>query len=145
MLPVSEVSQNGHASTQNSSQSQVIASVVAQQKVIASQRNAASGGSGNETLSSNDKQAKAVRNNTINRDKKAQAERTEQKQIDAKTEQTKSAEARSIIEAKEKSASDAEAKVTAAFMGRHSFNDMLNVIRDPEDRVLPKEPSNLDA
>lgn len=141
MFTVPDVSQNGQNSGSNVSQQTVIASVVAQQKVIAAQRGNASGDTGRDSMPDQAGREKALRAN-----EEAAKRRSEDKRADAKAQEeatnaAKSSEARSIVEAQEASA--AEAKVTAAYIGRHSFTDLLSVIRDPEDRVLPKEPANL--
>ncbi len=49
------------------------------------------------------------------------------------------AQARSVVEAQE--ASETDLKITAAFQARHALSDLLSVIRDPEDRMLPTSPS----
>ena len=49
------------------------------------------------------------------------------------------ADTRSIIEAQEDS--ETASTLTAAFQARYSINDLLSVIRDPEDQMLPAAPS----
>ena len=51
-----------------------------------------------------------------------------------------SATPRSIIEAQEEA--ETQAVLTAAFQARHAISDLLSVIRDPDDELLPTAPSS---
>ncbi len=51
---------------------------------------------------------------------------------------TAEASTRSVIEAQEESRT--ETALTAAFQARYAITDLLSVIRDPEDKMLPKAP-----
>jgi hypothetical protein len=134
MFPVSEVAPNAMLAGQTQSRQHVIASVIAQQRVIAGQAAAESGDAAARNFSSNDEREKAVRN----------AERVKQRAANIPPHPTagvsvdRSAEARSIVEAQE--ASTTERKIVAAFQARHGLLDLLSVIRDPEDRMLPQSP-----
>ena len=134
MFPVSEVAPNALLAGQTQTRQHVIASVIALQRVIAAQAGAESGDASAQHFSSNEQRDKAVRN----------AERVKQRQAEASQSTAapflsgRSAQARSIVEAQEASAQ--ERKIVSAFQARHSLADLLSVLRDPEDRVLPSLP-----
>ena len=132
MFAVSEVAPNGHQSSQTQTQHQVIASVMALQRVIAGQGSAESGDAASRNFSGNT--ANSARDKTAR-----QPDNVETRTEDA-ADTSKSADARSIIEAQEATVTDR--KITAAFQARHGLSDLLSVIRDPEDRMLPKAPED---
>lgn len=132
MFAVSEVAPNGPQTGQSQTQQQVIASVVALQRVIAGQSSAESGDSSSRQFSDQKEQIAKRPNDAEKR--KAQEKRPEMKPADA------SAQVRSVIEAQEASSTDTE--ITAAFQARHGLTDLLSVIRDPDDRMLPTSPES---
>ncbi|THH35214.1 hypothetical protein E4Z66_15430 [Aliishimia ponticola] len=137
MFAINEVASNGPASAQNTSQAQVIASVVALQRVISGRAGAESGDASAREFSDSSAQAR-----TAKAKEKADTEPTQEAQkpaMEPTAVPEHNAEARSIIEAQE--ASDTDKQITAAFQARHGLNDLLSVIRDPEDRMLPMNPA----
>lgn len=132
MFAVSEVAPNGPQNGQTQSQQQVIASVVALQRVIAGQSSAEGGDASSRNFSAEKGKTPvpAERKPLVAKDA------TEKARDDAKT----SAEAKSIIEAQEASSTDTT--IVAAFQARHGLTDLLSVIRDPEDRMLPSAPES---
>lgn len=111
-------------------QSMLIASVVAQQKVIAAQSGASSG---------------STNNNAAGDDKRAAVKdiRNHMSKTDARKEQVpvSDAQTRSIVEAQERAMESK--KITAAFAARRDMTELLSVIRDPDDRMLPHDPDDL--
>jgi len=114
---------------QSGSQALLVNSVTAHQKVLAAQSGSASGGAGNQMASDTPWQNKTPRktqDQTPNSET-GNFERTEQ--------------ARSVFEAQDMNR-QAE-KIKAAFMARREMHELLSIIRDPEDRILPDEPDDL--
>lgn len=130
MFAVSEVVPNGPQAGQSQTQQQVIASVVALQRVIAGQSNAESGDSTSRNFSNQKDQIVK----TADPADKQVAKETSAEEKPAES----SAEVQSVIEAQEAANTDTE--ITAAFQARHGLSDLLSVIRDPEDRMLPSKP-----
>lgn len=136
MFAVSEVAPGSAGSGQSQSQQQVVASVIALQRVIASQSSAEGKGSSSGNLqggSDGARQARASERSRANL-QDAAGERSSEPREEA------SADARSIVEAQEASMSDK--KITAAFHERYGLADLLSVIRDPEDRMFPHAPGS---
>lgn len=136
MFAVSEVAPYGSTSSQTVSQQQTIASVIALQRVIAAQSGAESGDASARNFSGNADRDRAVRSAERSR-QRAEAAPTAAKS-DVPSLPDRSAQARSIVEAQEASMNDR--KIVAAFHARHGLTDLLSVIRDPEDRMLPSAP-----
>ena len=134
MFAVSDVAPNAPTNGPSQTQHQVIASVIAMQKVIAGQRGGESSGTSDQNARSGSENPNLLRPYKSPAQRNADAERATQSQPDP------SAEARSIVEAQE--ASELEATLNAAFMARHELNDLLSVIRDPEDRMIPQAPDD---
>ena len=135
MFAVSEVLPNGQQNGQSQSQQQVIASVVALQRVIAGQSGAESGDASSRNFSAEKgKVPRVPERAAVKADAEAPSERPENSEL--KT----SAEAKSIVEAQEASTTDTT--IVAAFQARHGLTDLLSVIRDPEDRMLPTSPES---
>lgn len=136
MFPIHEAAPNGVQAGHTYTQQQMIASVIAQRRVVAAQAGAESNGASARQFADSGGRNKAIRN----------VERAQQPGVDiAKPSppersvlSDRSAEAKSIIEAQE--ASKADRKIIAAFQARYSLSQLLSVIRDPEDRVLPASP-----
>lgn len=139
MFAVSEIAPGGAQNGQSQSQQQVIASVIALQRVIASRSGAESGGAAGQGFAN--QQEKAARL-TLRASPLAVAERAPEMAPEAgapaKDASDPSASARSIIEAQEASQMDSE--IVAAFQARHGLTDLLSVIRDPDDKMLPTAP-----
>jgi hypothetical protein len=132
MFAVSEVAPGGAQNGQSQTQQSVIASVVALQRVIAGQSNADSGDATSRGFAG-EKQAFSL----------SAKRQTAKPDVDAKPmadKQDESAQARSIVEAQE--ASQTDHTITKAFQARHGLTDLLSVIRDPEDRMLPTSPES---
>lgn len=124
MNPVSELALG--AQTNSPSQAMLLDAVAAQQKVIATQSGASSGDASNNPGS--DQRPTAAKD-------------MRRAPMDAPEKLTDDSQTRSIIEAQEK---EPEAqKIKAAFAERREMSELLAVIRDPEDRLLPNEPEDL--
>ncbi len=136
MFAISEVAPNAHMNGQSQTQQQVIASVVALQRVIAGQAGAESGDASSRNFSGSNERGKIMRD--IQRAKDREAVEPRDAKPDAPT--RGSATARSIVEAQEASLTDR--KIVAAFQARHGITDLLSVIRDPDDRMLPTAPQD---
>jgi len=134
MFAVSDVAPNAPTNGPSQTQNDVIASVIAMQKVIAGQRGGESGGTSDQNARSGSENPNLLRPYKSAAQRNADANRASQGQPDP------SAEARSIVEAQE--ASELEATLNAAFMARHELKDLLSVIRDPEDRMIPQAPDD---
>jgi len=134
MFAISEVAPsaqtNGHATTQN----QVIASVVALQRVIAGQAGAESGDASARNFSGQGDRARIFKTP----DRGTERADADQKDWTPMILSEESAMARSIVEAQEAALTDR--KIVAAFQARHGITDLLSVIRDPEDPLLPMAP-----
>jgi hypothetical protein len=135
MFAISEVAPNGLAAGQSKSQQQVIASVMALQRVIAAQSGAESGDASARNFAGHDERDKAARNAER---MKLRAEAEARSPAGQMQLSDRSAAAQSIVEAQEIALTDR--KIVAAFQARHGITDLLSLIRDPEDRVLPKSP-----
>ena len=134
MFAVPEVAPNGQQAGQTQTQQEVIASVQALHKVIAGQATAENGDASARQFAGANARDKSMR--TPVKDEEKRADATEKPD---KGSSDQSAQARSIVEAQEASATDN--KITAAFQARHGISDLLSVIRDPEDRMLPQAPA----
>lgn len=137
MFAISEIAPGGSQNGQSQSQQQVIASVIALQRVIASRSGAESGNAAGHSFSNQQEKAArlSLRNNTAP-EATAKPERVDVAQPQSDT----SASARSIVEAQEASQTDSE--IVAAFQARHGLTDLLSVIRDPDDLMLPTKPQS---
>jgi hypothetical protein len=133
MFSAIDVAPNGQPSTQaqNQTQQQLIASVMARQRVIAAQ---ASGGA--RDASAGDAGSRPSYDPPRRREAPA-TEAPADKAWPASHRDGTSAAARSIVEAQEAAVNKT---IIAAFHMRPGMYDLLSVIRDPEDRVLPKSP-----
>ena len=140
MFAIAETGQSGQNNTSSQAQQQLIASVVAQQKVIAAQRSTDMGDATTGGHTGHSDNARALKNASVMQRETDDKVTVQQQEVDASTE-AKSEEARSVIEAQEASAVDQ--KITKAFMARHELNDLLSVIRDPDDQLLPVDPAGL--
>lgn len=134
MFPVSEVAPNALLAGQTQTRQHVIASVIALQRVIAGQAGAESGDASGRHFPGTDARHKAPRHADRMKPRAADAS-----SLPAPPLPDRSAAAQSIVEAQE--ASRAERRIVAAFQARHGLTDLLSVIRDPEDRMLPKSPA----
>ena len=124
MNPVSELALG--AQTNSPSQAMLLDALATQQKVIAAQSSESSGDASNNTGS--DQRPTAAKDM-----RRAPMETADTLTDDSQT--------RSIIEAQE---TEPEAqKIKAAFAERREMSELLAVIRDPEDRLLPNEPEDL--
>lgn len=121
MTPITEIGTAGSPDSNNTQQAQLIASVVAQQRVLAAQKGQKSGQS--DTGTAQNKSAQ-------------QAKPDNKKEVEPQSGATDSAQAQSIVEAQSQ-------KITAAFQSRKGIGELLSVIRDPEDRLLPMDPDDL--
>lgn len=136
MFAISEVAPNAQMNGQSNTQHQVIASVVALQRVIAGQAGAESGDASERNFSGQGDRAKVVRPPVRAKERVESEQRDWTPMILSDA----SAMARSIIEAQEASLTDQ--KIVAAFQARHGITDLLSVIRDPDDRLLPRAPQD---
>ena len=136
MFQIPEVAPSGQANGHSSTQQQVIASVVALQRVIAAQSGAQSGDASARNFSGGNARDKEFRNSAR---LKERAEADSRQPPRGMQSSDRSAAAQSIVEAQEASITDR--KIVAAFQARHGIADLLSVIRDPEDRMLPKSPA----
>lgn len=135
MFAISEIAPGGSQNGQSHSQQHVLASVIALQRVIASRSGAESGTAGGHSFSNQqEKAARLTLRATTTPSAAAEAQETALPHTDT------SASARSIVEAQEASQTDAE--IVAAFQARHGLTDLLSVIRDPDDRMLPTSPQS---
>jgi len=162
MLAVNDVGgTSGQPSHQSHGQQQLIASVVAQQKVIAAQRGADMGDGFSQNMSNRQEkrvehriatdrnemraQADAAYHSDQARKDSATARKVEQSAesmvFDAQVYQRGADEAQRIVEAQEASAADQ--KIRSAYIARTGVSDLPSGIRDPGDRVLPKEREGL--
>ena len=141
MFAVNEIAPNAQQPSQSQTQNQVIASVVAQQKVIAARASADSGNAAAKNFSSEAEQGKVAQLRQSKPNKPSDLQPDGESLQPSETEQglrENSETVRSIIEAQE--ASNQNKTITAAFQARHGLTDLLSVIRDPEDRMLPQSP-----
>lgn len=136
MFSISDVAPNGLPTGQTQTQHQLVASVIALQRVIAGQAGAESGDASGRSFSDSKERDKALRN----ADRVKQNAEADALSRNAQALPDRSAEMRSIVEAQE--AALTERKITAAFQARHGLTDLLSVIRDPEDRMLPTAPES---
>lgn len=136
MFAVSEIAPHGLPAGQTQSQAQLIASVIAQQRVIAARSGAESGDASAGSFSGNNERSREFRN--AERMKQRAEVESHARTPGAALPVDRSAEAQSIVEAQE--ASIADRKIVAAFQARHGLTDLLSVIRDPEDLMLPSAP-----
>ncbi len=130
MTPISDISPQTQSSGSQPTQAFQLQSVVAQHKVIASQKNDAASNTNNNT--SAEQRPPSIR------DMQRAAQHAQSKL--AANNQGES-QSRSILEATETAQEDR--KITAAFASRRDMGELLSVIRDPQDRVLPEEPKDL--
>lgn len=137
MFAISEIAPGGSQNGQSQSQQHVIASVIALQRVIAGRAGSESGNAAGHSFSNQHEKAARL---TMRSSVEARANTSQQTDTPEQASGDSSASARSVFEAQEASRTDAE--IVAAFQARHGFSDLLSVIRDPEDRVLPTKPQS---
>lgn len=135
MIAVSDIAPGAQNTSQPQGQSQIVESVIAQQKVIAAQKSDQTGDAGSDSLAGRERRNAE----TESKHEKDVRERVETKKAEAAA--AADAAAKSVIEARGNE--EAELKIKAAFQSRRDMGELLSVIRDPEDRVLPKEPQDL--
>lgn len=137
MFAVAEINGENRQASTTQLQLQLVTSTAMTQRVQAMD-------AGNKTADANVKDggaqsdtAKLIRQSISKRNTTSASTDKDAKPLDDTS--AAEAEARSVVEAQE--ASETDLKITAAFQARHALSDLLSVIRDPEDRMLPTSPS----
>jgi hypothetical protein len=135
MFAISDIAPGTQQPSSTQLQMQLIASIAHSQRVAAlgaGDKSADAGARGSEGRPDSSKYLRdAVQKSALQREKQsAKTVRTEPAPADAST--------RSVIEAQEESRT--QTALTAAFQARYAITDLLSVIRDPEDKMLPKAP-----
>lgn len=140
MFAVSDIAPGSQQSSATQLQMQLIASTALTQRVSAMETSQNSGDAGAQGSGARQDAAKLIRQtmqkNLAKTDGKIQPASVEKKS-------TPEAVTKSVIEAQE--ASETDNKLTAAFQARYALTDLLSVIRDPEDKMLPNAPSDSDS
>jgi hypothetical protein len=138
MFAISDIAPGGQQPSATQLQMQVIASIANAQRVVAAKSSDHSSDAGMQGSGGRPDSSKllreAVQRAGVQRAKSGASE-AEPVTAELKGE----AAARSIIEAQEQS--ETATTITAAFQARYAITDLLSVIRDPEDKMLPKAPS----
>ncbi len=127
---VNEIAAGTPSQNQTASQADLIASVVAQQKAIAAQSGADTGDTQDDPNPQRNQRAK------LSDERPTQSAATDQ----APSERA-SAEMRSVVVAQEEM--EQNARIQSAFQANLHLSQLLSVIRDPEDLILPKDPEGL--
>lgn len=145
MFAVNEISPGVQQSSATQLQMQLIASQSQTQRVAALTAGDQSGDAGMNTSAGRPDSSKllreAIQKSGMQREAKTRAsDLTTQQKTEQKSEQFSEAAARSIIEAQEQS--QTATAITAAFQARYAITDLLSVIRDPEDQMLPMAPKD---
>ncbi len=134
MFAINEIAPGTQQPSATQLQMQLIASTAMAQRVTAVASTDASGDAGYQGAGAR-ADAPAVKRAT-----QPEPEAPAKPEERAENAEAAEAEARSVVEAQEKSSTDTT--IRAAFQARYALSDLLSVIRDPEDRMLPQAPSD---
>ncbi|MEP4197929.1 MAG: hypothetical protein ABJL99_20070 [Aliishimia sp.] len=134
MFVVSEIASGSQQSSATQIQMHLIASTALTQRVAAME----AGQRSSDARSQNSGQDAAKLVRPLVQDKQSEAKK-EEMVLSADMSPAPEAAMRSIIEAQE--ASETDDKLIAAFQARFALHDLLSVIRDPNDELLPTAPS----
>ena len=138
MFAISEITPGGQQPSATQLQMQVIASIANAQRVVATKPGDHSGDAGMQGSGGRPDSSKLLRE-AVQKSGLQRAKPDMQATEQPKSESQSEAAARSIIEAQEQS--ETATTITAAFQARYAITDLLSVIRDPEDVMLPKAPT----
>lgn len=139
MFAIHETAPGGPQSSSTQLQMQLIASQAQAQRVAAMASGDQSGTAGMNTSGGREGSAQLLRAAVLKSGAQRALDSSDATRTPRKpTAQSPGAEPRSIIEAQE--VSQTATAVTAAFQARFAITDLLSVIRDPNDNMLPRAP-----